>query len=237
MSEISIDERSPVVDPVTIAAEALREKISIGVLAPGDRIFEAQMARELSINRPHVREAARQLERERLLVSKPNLGFLVREMTVGEFIDLIDVRVAVERHAVRAVVKRTDVEAIVDSLLDITSEIEDCVLRQDLEGEAEADLRFHKLIVNSARNNLLIDIYDGLAVELRISMRLMGAAARDWANLPQQHRDLAEAIRTTDVSVAEAAVEHHISTNWDEAIASLMARNEIPLSVMMGKGK
>lgn len=220
-------------DPVDYVAKWLRARIAGGALQPGERVYEAQLARMLAVGRNQVREAARRLERERLLISRPNLGFLVREITLGDFINLIDVRIGIERHAARTLTRKGNIDSILSELLLIVDEIATCVANDDVDGEAEADLRFHRLIVSSTGNNYLLDIYDGLAVELRIALRLIGIADReDWASFPQQHRDVIAALLTGDEKVAEAAVDQHIADSWKRAIEALKAKTEIALSVV-----
>lgn len=222
--------RSVTRDPVSIVAETLRSKIANGDIGPGERIYEAQLARELGIGRSHVREAARRLERERLLVTKPNFGFLVREMTIGDFISLIDVRIAVERHAIRSVVRRKDVHTVIDELLGIVEEIQRAVDNDSIEAEAVADMKFHRAIVAAAGNDLLLDIYDELAVEMRISMRIISTAGQNWKKLPEQHRAIAHALKSP--RGVEQMIEEHIASNWDSAIEDMKRRNRIPLSLV-----
>jgi DNA-binding GntR family transcriptional regulator len=62
-------------------SEAVRERImraiARGDLKPGARLNEAQMAQSLHVSRGPVREAARELEGQGFLVSRPNQGFYV----------------------------------------------------------------------------------------------------------------------------------------------------------------
>jgi DNA-binding GntR family transcriptional regulator len=60
-------------------SEAVRERImraiARGELKPGARLNEAQMAQTLRVSRGPIREAARELEGQGFLVSRPNQGF------------------------------------------------------------------------------------------------------------------------------------------------------------------
>ncbi len=57
--------------------ERLMRAIARGELKPGARLNEAQMAQALGVSRGPIREAARELEGEGFLVSRPNQGFYV----------------------------------------------------------------------------------------------------------------------------------------------------------------
>jgi DNA-binding GntR family transcriptional regulator len=62
-------------------SEAVRERImraiARGDLKPGARLNEAQMAQSLGVSRGPIREAARELEGQGFLISRPNQGFYV----------------------------------------------------------------------------------------------------------------------------------------------------------------
>ena len=58
-----------------------------GVLKPGDRLNEVHLAERLGVSRGPVREAARELEGNGLIVSKPRLGFYVADFTASEIVD------------------------------------------------------------------------------------------------------------------------------------------------------
>lgn len=66
---------------ITSLSEAVRERImraiARGDLKPGARLNEAQMAQALGVSRGPIREAARELEGQGFLVSRPNQGFYV----------------------------------------------------------------------------------------------------------------------------------------------------------------
>jgi DNA-binding GntR family transcriptional regulator len=65
----------------TSLSEAVRERlmraIARGDLKPGARLNEAQTAQSLGVSRGPIREAARELEGQGFLVSRPNQGFYV----------------------------------------------------------------------------------------------------------------------------------------------------------------
>ena len=70
-----------------------------GRLPPGSKVVEAGIARELGVSRAPVREAARLLEQQGLLVASPRRGFFVRKFAADDIDDIYDLRLCVERHA------------------------------------------------------------------------------------------------------------------------------------------
>jgi DNA-binding GntR family transcriptional regulator len=104
--------------------EQLIRLVVVGTLKPGDRINEVQIATSLGVSRGPVREAARELEGQGLLVSRPNQGFYVATFSGRDIIDLYEVRDWIESAIVHDIAKYGSPE-IVRSILDDVERI-DC---------------------------------------------------------------------------------------------------------------
>ena len=86
-------------DLVGQVARILTQAVVQGRLPPGSKVVEAGIARELGISRAPVREAARLLEKQGLLVAKPRRGFFVRKLEIRNIDEIYDLRICIERHA------------------------------------------------------------------------------------------------------------------------------------------
>src|SRR5258708_25164783 len=86
-------------DLVGQVARRLTEAIVQGRLPPGSKVVEAGIARELGVSRAPVREAARLLEQQGLLVAHPRRGFFVRKLEPTDIDEIYDLRICVECHA------------------------------------------------------------------------------------------------------------------------------------------
>src|SRR3954451_12139476 len=84
--------------------DALAERILDGVYGPGDRIVEMRVAEEFGVSQAPVREALRELELLRLVVSEPFRGARVREVSAEELKEIYPVRAALEEVAARGAV-------------------------------------------------------------------------------------------------------------------------------------
>jgi DNA-binding GntR family transcriptional regulator len=83
-----------------VVVPTLREAIVGNLLAPGSRLLEIQLAKQLGVSRTPVREAFAQLEREGLVTIVPRVGVFVREVTVRDVDEIYTVRAALEGVAV-----------------------------------------------------------------------------------------------------------------------------------------
>lgn len=75
----------------TIGEELVR-LIASGTLEPGQRLNEVHLAESFGVSRGPVREAARELEGQGLLVSRARQGFYVADFSPREIVDLYEVK-------------------------------------------------------------------------------------------------------------------------------------------------
>jgi DNA-binding GntR family transcriptional regulator len=99
--------------------EQLIGLIVIGTLKPGDRINEVQIATSLGVSRGPVREAARELEGQGLLVSRPNQGFYVATFSGRDIIDLYEIRDWIEAAIVHDIATYGSSDSIQSILEDV----------------------------------------------------------------------------------------------------------------------
>ncbi|WP_245301845.1 GntR family transcriptional regulator [Bradyrhizobium sp. LTSP885] len=81
--------------------EALRRAISSGELAPGLQLRQDELAERFGTSRIPVREALRQLEAEGFVTILPNRGAVVSDLSIDEVVELLEIRIALECHALR----------------------------------------------------------------------------------------------------------------------------------------
>lgn len=87
-------------------ADKLRTAIMEGVLKPGERLVERSLCEKLGVSRSLFREAVRQLEAERLLVTVPNKGPVVHRLSSAEAGELYDMSAVVEGLCARYFARR-----------------------------------------------------------------------------------------------------------------------------------
>jgi DNA-binding GntR family transcriptional regulator len=207
-------------------ARKLTQAIVSGRLPPGAKLAEAAVARELGISRAPVREAARLLERQGLLVANPRRGFFVRKLEAADIDEIYDLRICVECHAGVGAAKNLTPETR-DALrrqLDVLHETADL---DDPARQVEEDYRFHRLICEIAGSRRLLRLFDDLASELRMVIGLIGRLYDDPHRIAQTHEAVLEAIVSGDGERITAQLDFHIRVAWRE-VAKLV--RDIPTS-------
>lgn len=148
-------------------AQVVKERIFSGELAPGDRLVEQQIARELGIGQNAVREALIDLAHRGFVRRIANKGTYVTKLTLEEAKKLAQVRAALEALVVREVAGRVQSEsldlAVLDHWLDRMSDAAD---RGDRQGFYDADLPFHQALWSLAGNEYLSQLLEQIVVPL-----------------------------------------------------------------------
>jgi DNA-binding GntR family transcriptional regulator len=91
-----------------VVVPTLREAIVGNLLAPGSRLLEIQLARQMGVSRTPVREAFAQLEREGLVTIVARVGVFVRQVTPRDVDETYRVRSALEGLAVGLAAQNID---------------------------------------------------------------------------------------------------------------------------------
>jgi DNA-binding GntR family transcriptional regulator len=192
--------------------EALQTAIVTGDLKPGEKLREAELAKQFGTSRGPLRDALRRLESRRLVTNTPNAGARVVSLSEKQLVELYEVREALEGLTCRlAATNMTDAE--IDELSDLLDRHEAEVRRQDGAEyfRQEGDLDFHFRIAEGCRNDLL---RSALCEDHYQLMRLYRYKYSSRAGRPRralaEHRQIIDAIRDRDGELAELLMRRHI---------------------------
>src|SRR6266850_8399395 len=86
--------------------ESLRDAISDGRIAGGERVREEEVARNLGVSRTPVREALQRLQQRGLLVVGAGRGLVVAELRHDQVVELYAMREVLEGSAARFAAQR-----------------------------------------------------------------------------------------------------------------------------------
>lgn len=106
------------------AVRRLRELVISGEFEPGQRLSELAAVELLGISRTPVRAALATLAHEGLLESRSNGGYIVRDFSLTDMLDAIDVRGVLEGTAARMAAERSSGERETRTLYSILKKID-----------------------------------------------------------------------------------------------------------------
>ena len=190
--------------------DALVAGASEGLLLPGDRIVETELAAQLGVSRVPVREALRVLESQGIVVNEPYKGIRLTPVTPQRIDQLIEVRVALETTAALAAMRqgRNGAEQLAE-LERIVQEMETMAARNDVFGFATADTSFHRSFCGFAGNTVLSDMWEMLARQMTIIFGL-SALGKPMPAIVEEHRTLIRVFASGDAADMAHAISEHI---------------------------
>ena len=162
--------RTTLMDSVT---EELRNAILNGEIGLGERVNESTFTTKLNISRTTFREAMRQLEQAGLLVRDPFRGTFVREFSESEIKDLNNLRGALEIYAAEIIIENggNNPEKLLP-LYEIVSQMEGIDPEEDVAQTNALHITFHRTLLNMAGNKLMFTVWNDLAQQFWVAMRL-----------------------------------------------------------------
>lgn len=196
----------------------LRTEILEGRLEPGAELIEVALAEQLGVSRGPLREAIGRLAAEGLVTVSPRRGAVVRSLSKEEFLELYQVREALERMAVELAVQRLTDEQF-EELAALNAEMEAHATRNEVESFFEANLAFHARLLEASGNEKLQELYRQLLGQLgryRLrSLTLRGNLRRSVS----EHKAILRAARRGDAERAAQLMAEHIRVPQRRAIA------------------
>ena len=125
-----------------VVCENLRDAIKKGILEPGERLMEVQLADELGISRTPVREAIRKLEQEGYVIMMPRRGTYVADVSEVDVKEIFEIRSALESLATGLAARRIEQEEL-EELQNLLNDIEGHIKQNNIEKIVETDIKFH----------------------------------------------------------------------------------------------
>jgi DNA-binding GntR family transcriptional regulator len=195
----------------SLLANRIRAEIMRGTFPPGSQMIEAELSAHFQVSRGPVREALQRLVQEGLLRSEPHRGLFVIALSSADIADIYRVRVAVERTAVLALLRR-DSDKILKPLEDVLQRMEAAAWQRDWPTVADLDLDFHLALVAASGSQRLERVLRTLLVEIRMCLASLEDAYSLAVHLAAEHRQLFEAIQRRDEPEALRLVQAHMDT-------------------------
>jgi DNA-binding GntR family transcriptional regulator len=196
----------------------LRTEIFEGRLEPGTELIEVTLAAQLGVSRGPLREAIGRLAAEGLVTVSPRRGAVVRSLSGEEFLELYQVREALERMAVQLAVPRLTDEQF-EALAELNEAMKAHAVQNKVDAFFEANLAFHAQLLDASGNAKLQELYRQLLGQLgryRLrSLTLRGNLQRSVT----EHKAILRAARRGEVERAAQLMAEHIRVPQRRAMA------------------
>jgi DNA-binding GntR family transcriptional regulator len=189
---------------------AIRELIVTLELAPGSVVSERDLMERLGVGRTPVREALRDLARERLVDVFPRRGIFVSGVDVGDIAGLSEVRLVLEGKTARLAAERRN-EADLDATQELLDELVLTAEEHDERRLIDLDQRIHRHVYRCAHNPFLeATLEEYYVLTLRIWFLALDRVER-LDDAIREHHQILEAIRDRDPDRAEEVMRAHVA--------------------------
>jgi DNA-binding GntR family transcriptional regulator len=175
---------------------ALKDAFFTGMLKPGAVIVERQIAKQMNVGTPAVREALISLKHEGFVRRVKNKGTFITAFDADEVRQLYTLRVELETLALqwaRPLVTKSDVdhlESVVDRLVDAGQ-------RENRREFLERDFEFHRYCWKLSGNTFLAETLERLMAPL-FTFVVLGSTHPLTAAMGREHYALVEALRSME---------------------------------------
>jgi DNA-binding GntR family transcriptional regulator len=195
--------------------DVLRSDLLNGVFSPGQKLRMVELAGRFGVSQSVVREALTRLGEQGLIVSTPQRGFRVRELSVKDITDLTEARVQVETVALRLAIERGDVHwetgiLAAHHILDSTP----TTMEDGITVNEEWPVRhreFHRALISGCNNAHLTAVAQELRDNAELYRRWYWVLADDHQrDVAAEHLQLKELALARDADAAVELLAEHI---------------------------
>ena len=221
-------------------AEQLRAMIVAGEYAPGTRLPpERELAQQLGVSRPSVREALIALEVAGFVDIRIGSGIYARRpdaIDVGAVLEQEDgpLELTRARAVIEPQVAALAATHITPAQLD---GVRDAIAQMEAEAAAgripiDGDRQFHVRVAEAAGNGVLVSVvrqlFEGRTNPLFSKLAAYFENPKSWAAAIAEHRRILEALEARDPKAAAGAMQHHMQLSHDRFTAGWPAARHDP---------
>jgi DNA-binding GntR family transcriptional regulator len=189
-----------------IAYNKIKSMIMRGDLKGGQKILQDKMAEKLGISKIPLIQALSVLQKERLLDYTPRKGYKVRNITMEEYCDLIDLRGAFESLAVKNITLNLS-DPIKKRIQLFINRFEDCYKKDNSKEYLTTDIEFHDFLIKNSGNSYVNAINDSFNILLLIWTK---GWKRDMFSSLKEHKEIVSLIFNGKGKEAGEIIVKHI---------------------------
>lgn len=199
----------------------LRDMITEGQLAPGERLNERVLCEQLGISRTPLREAFKVLATEGLIVLLPNRGAQVARMDRDEIVHTFQVMGALEGLSGELACAQIT-EAELAELRELHRQMAACHRKRDLPGYYRLNRAIHERINTAARNPVLTQVYRTVNARLHALRFRSNFDRKKWDAALAEHEQMLEALAARDGERMRRLLVEHLAHKCAAAVLALM---------------
>ncbi|MYL71673.1 FCD domain-containing protein [Halobacillus litoralis] len=207
------------------AYERIKKSIIEGAYAPGTRLTEENLAKELQISRTPIREAIKRLETERL-ISPLKRGVIVSEFNTEDIRQIYNLRALLEGYAAaEAAVNRSDED--IEAMERCNEQFKDLLetptyeRTERLNEIMELNNQFHSAVYNASHNEHLRFHISSVTVLPLVFRSFYWYNEYQLKKSLELHQTISVAIQANEPDRAKTAMQEHIYQGRDHVLKNI----------------
>ncbi len=189
-----------------VVREGLRDLILSGSLPSGYQLKQDEIAMRFGTSRIPVREALRQLASEGLIDFHPNRGAVVKDVSLEDVLQMLDIRIALECRALKLAIPNMAIEDF-ETAQAVLDEYDHSA---SPENWGEMNWRFHWALYVPCHRDKLLALIESNYGHVSRFVRTQVSLATGKTGPQKEHQELLRLCRENNTTEAVALLERHI---------------------------
>jgi DNA-binding GntR family transcriptional regulator len=191
-------------------ASKLRVEITAGQIPEGESLREVELSKRFGTSRGPIRDALHELTKEGMLLAQPRGGVTVAPAAGDEIRKLVTpIRQTLETYALGLIFDRLSADDFAHWQLHVDQMWLACE-RHEHAKIAEADMSFHRFLLECSDDHCLIAIWSTIVAQLRRHFIESCRQYSDLLDYHAEHVELLNAFRSGDRERALQTLEKHV---------------------------
>jgi len=193
----------------------IKNAIVSGVIAPGSKIAEAELAKTYGVSRGPLREAIHRLEGQKLVQRSPHIGTHVTALSAKELIELYQIREALEAMAAKLAAQNMSAKEITKLYQLLELHKQDPNFQNGTNYyQQEGDFDFHYRIICASGNATLAHLFcDEMYQLLRMYRLQLAQTPKRPKQAFIEHERIVDALAAKDGELAAILMQRHIAAS------------------------
>lgn len=205
-------------------ATRLRQRIVEGLIAPGSKLNERELAEQLNVSRTPLREAIRALAAEGLVELLPNRGAVATQLSAQDVADTFEVIAGLEGQSGELAAQRiTDTELA--EIRALHYEMLAAFTRRDLSTYYRLNAQIHTRVNAAARNPVLTRTWATVNARLQALRFRSNFDEAKWQRAVDEHERMVALLAARDGDGLRRLLVQHLEHKRDAVLELMKAGN------------
>ena len=202
-----------------------------GVIAPGSKLNERELAEGLNVSRTPIREAIKRLAADGLVELIANRGAIAVQLSHTDVVHTFDVIAQLEGYSGELAAKNIST-ATLSELEALQYEMMASYARRDLSNYYKLNLRIHHLINQAANNPVLTQLFSQVNARIEALRFRSNQNGVKWEKAVEEHQEMIDALKTHDSERMRKVMIQHVMNKRDVVIELLKSEAANTVSEM-----